>query len=568
MLQAHIFNASAVHTMDFAALSDIKILWELNGGVRSIELIWPASKATAFRLYTELLGKRLVITDQYVDMPVAEGWITGVSLASEGVRVIANGIWFRHSDVLYNFDDTAQDTNQGTLSYLSQDTQVGSVSYTTEGAVLTLTDSGQNFADWQTTSGYAVYRVEVTNTDGSKNWAHLGAAVSATEIRVYSDQALTTTGWSSSISGKTPSLYTVYVNGGFYDSGQNFGDWEPPAGGPAAYEIWITNTDDTVTWGFMGIDVMGAIVAIYMDYDLTIRGFLGIDPFGKTPSSYEIILCYDYKTTSEIVKDALLSVPYMESGTFVDESNTIIGFYEPPIDQGGMYPAEIIDKLASMSDSSNRQWNYWATSGGLSLGRVGDSLPHFSAQKSNGEYDWAIQSWMMKSGSVTMERNIQELRNSIGVIYSDIEDNGTTALYPGDGSRIEDSASQSLYWEREAIVNAGNADEEIAESYGELYISKYAGSMFANSFTLSSPYMLDDAGVRWPLWAPIKFGRSYFRFMDFIPTYASQAKSFDRVYVSQAMTMEYSSSTNELRVVLDTEDNALDAIISRMDAFG
>lgn len=90
------------------------------------------------------------------------------------------------------------DTNQGTLSY------------TTEGADKTFTDTGQDFASWETTSGNAVYMIEVRNSDLSFTWGYLGAKVSSTEIKVYKDVARTTTGWNGvEPTGKTPSSYQV-----------------------------------------------------------------------------------------------------------------------------------------------------------------------------------------------------------------------------------------------------------------------------------------------------------------------------------------------------------------------
>jgi hypothetical protein len=104
--------------------------------------------------------------------------------------------WHNRVKVYYQYPDT-------------EDTEQGSLSYTTEGGEVTLTDDGQDFTDWETTSGDAQYRVRVTNADGTEAWGFLGASVSATEIYVYEDEELATHGWKGEYDGKTPSSYDV-----------------------------------------------------------------------------------------------------------------------------------------------------------------------------------------------------------------------------------------------------------------------------------------------------------------------------------------------------------------------
>lgn len=91
------------------------------------------------------------------------------------------------------------------------DENQGAISYTDESGAETFTDAGQDFTAWQTTSGNALYSIWVHNSDGSTSWGYLGAKVSNTEIRVYSDQALTTAGWNGDgDTSKTPSSYSIY----------------------------------------------------------------------------------------------------------------------------------------------------------------------------------------------------------------------------------------------------------------------------------------------------------------------------------------------------------------------
>lgn len=90
------------------------------------------------------------------------------------------------------------------------DEEQGNLSYTTENSDQTFTDDGQNFTEWQTTSGDAAFLIRVHNDDGSLSWGFLGAKVSDTEIKVYQDRSRATTGWKGDDpSGKTPETYEI-----------------------------------------------------------------------------------------------------------------------------------------------------------------------------------------------------------------------------------------------------------------------------------------------------------------------------------------------------------------------
>ena len=459
-----------------SVVSDIHITWELNGGVKSADMTFSFDPAYSYYFYNKYLGYRVLIFDCHIDIPIVDGFITSIKLVNGGVYVIVNGHWFRHSDSLYNFDDLARLTLEGAPSY------------TTEGADSSFTDSGQTF-----------------------------------------------TGYDES-------------------------------GGNAQYEIWIVNSDNTITWGFIDTVVSPTEVTIYQEYNLLTTGWNGTDPLGKTATSYEVIVCYDYKTTSEIVIDALTNNASAISDDYsnIDETNTPIVYWEPPIDEGGMYPAELIDKLASLSDSSNAQWNYWIQNMPLVTLVPQKPVAHFAAQVDDGTFDWAIERRMV-SGDITPERNIQELRNAVRVIYSDMED-GETTIEPTSGW-TQDTDSQSKYWTREAVLSGGDSYEDIAAQYGGMYLNKYKDAVFSNSFKVTSRWIIDGAGNKVPLWYPIKYNGSYFKFVDLYPDYSLLSTSLDRKRVSQAMTMEYSADSNELRVVLDSEDNRVDALLARIDTF-
>jgi len=463
-------------------VAQLKMLWELHGGIRSVQFEWAAAPTEAYYIYSQYIGYRIMILDHYVDRPVADVFITGMSLSQSGVSVTCNGFWFRHFDEYYNFDDTTQDSLQGTPAY----NPTGQ----------SLQDDGQDFSTWQTTSGDAAYKIYIVNSDNSVTSGFLGAAFTT------------------------------------------------------------ANTNDSIY--------------VYQNYALSAAGWNGQDPSGLTASSYLVLLCYNYMTTTEIIKDALTNnVPVISTDqTNIQETNTVVGFWEPNIEEGGLYPGDLIDKLASLSDPSSRQWSYW-----LELPRLDGIYPkkpiaHFEPQTNDGSYDWAVHKHMISRGALTNERNIQELRNKIRIIYRDMDDKALKIHPIRDGATwIEDTDSQSKYWAREAYISAGDLDEDIADQYGNFYLGKFKGALLNRRIRLTGKYILDDLGARYPLWMPIKLSESYFKFVDTTADISLFDTSVGLGLASQASSMEYDYDSNELTVVLDLEDDRLDAILARIDAF-
>jgi hypothetical protein len=154
----------------------------------------PAEMKEAFQTW---IGKR--ITERTFGLVSWAGYIHQLDLVTGGVnyRISLDEKWF-HNKVRTIYRQPH-----------AEDDQQGSVSYTTESGNDTLTDDGQDFSDWETTSGDALYKVEVLNSDGSRAWGFLGAKVSNTEIYVYTDVELSEHGWSGEYDGKTPSTYDI-----------------------------------------------------------------------------------------------------------------------------------------------------------------------------------------------------------------------------------------------------------------------------------------------------------------------------------------------------------------------
>jgi len=128
------------------------------------------------------------------------------------------------------------------------DNETGALTYTTEGADSTFTDAGQVFTTYGAT-GTATHRIVVHNDDATVTYGYCGAAVSATEIKVYKNISLTTTGWNGTApAGKTPSTYEVYKVLGTTNL---TGDmtvlmWARPGDGqPAVREDFVSKGDGT-----------------------------------------------------------------------------------------------------------------------------------------------------------------------------------------------------------------------------------------------------------------------------------------------------------------------------------
>ena len=482
-LYAYLYSndlAAPVYTMNLCAfVSDITLSWQIPGGLNSIEVTLAMDKIRAYDFHNHYLGYRLIIADNYCDRPVADGFVMDIELISIGVKIVANGFWFRHYDQLFQFDTAAKDTDQGAMAYL-------------------------------------------TNA--------------------------------------------------FQDADQDFSAWESAAD-PAVYEIWIYNDDNSYTSGFMGaaFTTVGAddSIYVYQDYELTTPGWNDTDPAdpdAKVPESYVVRLVYNYKTAGEVVEECLSTeVPAISTNyDNIDDPETLMGDYEPPWEEGGMYPGDFIIKIASLSDTTNdAQWNYYLANQPFDETTPQKPIAHFHAQVDDGTFDWDVRRFMIKAGVGAGSRNIQEMRNYVRVIYNDMEDNN----YVDITDAASDAASIAKYWQREAVESGGDNVVDNAELYRDYYLNKFRDAQSSTPITLSSPYLYDAYGRKWPLWSPIKLSKSYFRFSDIFPDVDIFDSSWNRETCGQAIQMEYSSSSNELRVYIDQESNELDAVIARMDTF-
>lgn len=130
-----------------------------------------------------------------------DGEIYQMDLVQDGIlnrRSLDPEDFHNRVQVRYRFP-SVEDIEQGALTY--------------NPAADSFQDAGQDFSDWETLAGDAVYEIKVTNNDGTTISAFLGADFTTTNpndsILVFTDTALTTAGWSSNPAAKTPISYVV-----------------------------------------------------------------------------------------------------------------------------------------------------------------------------------------------------------------------------------------------------------------------------------------------------------------------------------------------------------------------
>jgi hypothetical protein len=186
-------------------------------------------------------------------------------------------------DTLQDFSDwqsqtaNSKDSEQGTLSYQGGDNNTAE-----------FRDTDQDFSEWESLpdNHRALYKIVVTNSDGTVSWGYLGLANDGAgtndDVDVYTDELLLTRGWNGTapVAGsKTPSSYVIVDT----------------ADERAAHLLIVKNSDGTISWGYMGLANNGAgtndDINIYKDVGLAVRGWNGTAPVAgsKTPSSYQVV---------------------------------------------------------------------------------------------------------------------------------------------------------------------------------------------------------------------------------------------------------------------------------------
>ena len=84
-----------------------------------------------------------------------------------------------------------------------------------------------------------------------------------------------------------------YGTNALTDTGQTFTSYKT---NPATYMIVVTNSDNTTSWGYIGTTSGATIVDVFTTKALSVAGWNGTSPSGKTPVGYEVRKT-DYQTT-------------------------------------------------------------------------------------------------------------------------------------------------------------------------------------------------------------------------------------------------------------------------------
>ena len=229
----------------------------------------------------------------------------------------------------------------------------------------------------------------------------------------------------------------------------------------------------------------------------------------------------------------------------------------------GLYPGDLIPKLAAMSNSDLNQWNYWVRSAPFVGLTPQKPVAYFQEQVDDGSFNWQIFKRDIGRSGMTQNRNIEELANRVLIMYRDIDSNEHALTV-----WASDADSQSRFWTREAVISGGQMVPDGADQYRDFTLAKLKAPMLQNQLTITAPYILDSGGSRWPLWYPIKTGGGYLRINDLYPDTEIFSTSWDRKRIGQMMTLEYVDAENSLRVILDTEDSRVDALLAFMAATG
>jgi len=150
--------------------------------------------------YNTWIGKRVV--EHSYGKVTWEGEITYCELAMDGniyAQILDPEIWHNRVKTQYTYP-RFEDVNQGVLAY---DPDAGN----------SFQDTLQDFTDWRTVAGNAVYAITVFNDDSTVCSGYLGNSFTTLNpndsIHVFRDVERTDSGWLGDESGKTPSSYSI-----------------------------------------------------------------------------------------------------------------------------------------------------------------------------------------------------------------------------------------------------------------------------------------------------------------------------------------------------------------------
>ena len=148
-------------------------------------------------------------------------------------------------------DGLAKEFDGGTdfFQQKEEDSEQGAMTFIADGGSAEFRDAGQDFADWETTSGDAAYLIVVT-TDNGISWGYLGASNnSGLDIDIYDSVALSSRGWRGRTTPQgfpdTAASYEVRTVDFNVTTAFSWWGWvEPVDGQPGDLDIFVAKWED------------------------------------------------------------------------------------------------------------------------------------------------------------------------------------------------------------------------------------------------------------------------------------------------------------------------------------
>lgn len=240
-----------------------------------------------------------------------------------------------------------------------------------------------------------------------------------------------------------------------------------------------------------------------------------------------------------------------------DQSNladmgTVVGGTWVVDANGGSFVGDIIEDFLLMSDSSGTVWDYWLVSAPFAGASLGKPIAYLAPRFNTADIDWQFGRRDVTAGGLQQSRHIWDLVRDMRTYYGPTPSAGSTYL----------SAETDL-WTVDRVDTQSSFSSTQANQYSQMVLAIYEKAVQQQSFTLSSPYILDGSGARWPLWEVVKRGRSYMRMTDFHPQNQLLGRSVDRAQTFCVVAMDYDYLSNSLRITPDRPDARLDVMLAR-----
>jgi len=171
----------------------------------SYDFLWEAAKEWVART------KSLTATQEFITVAGQPNYMLDVNFLKLFLTDNSNRYFLKYtdgSDHLIRFMDYEDILHRNSIK--TYDIQQATLTT----AATTIQDTGQDFSDWETSSGDSAYKLTITNTQGTESWAYLGEASTTTNdddtVAVFTDLARDSTGWNGAgTPSGTASFYRV-----------------------------------------------------------------------------------------------------------------------------------------------------------------------------------------------------------------------------------------------------------------------------------------------------------------------------------------------------------------------